>query len=78
MWMIYSSAALFALLAGVFGISIIFGLPGIWFMIVLAVANELVDAWWLGSQELVDRTANPSSAIESMPTRSPAPQMLLS
>ena len=36
-------------------------------MIVLAVANELVDAWWLGSQELVDRIANPSSAIKSMP-----------
>jgi hypothetical protein len=45
MWMIYSSATLFALLAGIFGISIIFGLPGIWFMIVLAVANEVVDAW---------------------------------
>ena len=66
-WMIYSSATLFALLAGMFGISIIFGLPGIWFMIVLAVANELVDAWWLGLQGLVDRMANPSSAIESMP-----------
>ena len=67
MWMLYSSATFFALLAGIFGISIIFGLPSIWFMIVLAVANELVDAWWLGSQELVDRIANPSSAIESMP-----------
>ena len=50
MWMVYSTATIFALLAGIFGISIIFGLPGIWFMIVLAVANEVVDAWWLGSQ----------------------------
>lgn len=47
--MLYSTATLFALLAGICGISIIFGLPGIWFMIVLAVVNELADGWLLGS-----------------------------
>ncbi len=46
--MLYSTASVFALLAGVCGCAIVFGLPGIWFMIVLAVAHELFAGWWLG------------------------------
>ncbi len=45
--MFYSTASLFALLAGVCGCSIIIGLPGIWFMIVLAIAQEMSATWWL-------------------------------
>lgn len=50
MWLLYTTATLFALLAALCGTMIIFGLPGIWFMIVLAAANELANAWWIGSQ----------------------------
>ncbi|MSR45346.1 MAG: DUF456 domain-containing protein [Phycisphaerales bacterium] len=47
--MLYSNATLFALLGALCGVLVLFGLPGIWMMIALAIVNEFANDWWLGA-----------------------------